>query len=69
MVQAVTLRKEEKKFLVTFKYNPDLVDIMKDFEGWFIPKEKAWQFPLNKFDAVQDALSKEGYRTYIQAKL
>ena len=69
MVQTVTLRKEEKKFLVTFKYNPDVVDIMKDNGGWYVAKEKAWQFPLSKYDAVQDDLVKEGYKVYIQTKL
>ena len=69
MVQTVSLRKEEKKFLVDFKYNPDLVDIMKDHGGWYIPKTKSWQFPLNKLDAVQDSLREDGYRVHIQTSL
>ena len=61
MVQRVRIRKGEKKFLVHFMYNTDLVDIMNEHRGWWFKKEKAWQFPSWKFQEVYDDLKKNLY--------
>jgi len=65
MVQTVKIRKGEKKFLVHFMWNDDLVDKMRDHNGWWNKKERAWQFPLYKFSEVYDDLTKSLYRVKI----
>ena len=66
MVQKVIIRKGDNKFRVHFMYNTDLVDIMQEHQGWWFRKEKCWQFPLWKFEAVYDHLSKEKYKIEIK---
>jgi len=65
MVQTVKIRKGEKKFLVHFMWNDDLVDIMREHNGWWNKKERAWQFPNYKFDELYDELTKKMYKVRI----
>lgn len=34
---------------------------MRDCEGWYFKKEKAWTFPIKRFQKVYDALKDAGY--------
>lgn len=61
MVQTVKIRKGEKVFRVSFMYNTDLIDIMREHQGWWYRKEKSWQFPHWKFDEVYDHLTDAHY--------
>jgi len=65
MVQTVKIRKGEKIIRVHFMYNTDLVDIMRDHNGWWFRKEKAWQFPVGKLTELRDHLTKEKYNVTI----
>lgn len=65
MVQTVKIRKGEKVIRVHFMYNTDLVEIMQEHEGWWYRKEKCWQFPLWKLEALYDDLTKKMYRVEI----
>jgi len=66
MVQKVIIRKGEKVFRVNFTYNPDLIDIMHDHNGWYFKKEKAWQFPLWKLENLYDELTGKLYKVEIK---
>lgn len=61
MVQRVRMRKGEKIILVHFMWNDDLVYIMREHNGWWNRKERAWQFPIWKFQEVYDDLKKNLY--------
>ena len=65
MVQTVKIRKGEKIIRVHFMYNPDLVSIMREHNGWWFRKEKAWQFPVGKLSELRDHLVNEKYNVQI----
>lgn len=65
MTQTVNIRKGEKVFRVNFMYNNDLINIMRAHNGWYFGKEKAWQFPLWKFDKLYDELTDKRYNVKI----
>ena len=65
MTQAVNIRKGEKIFRVHFMYNTDLIDIMREHDGWWFRREKAWQFPIGKLTEVYDHLTNEKYNVQI----
>jgi len=65
MVQTVTIRKGEKIIYIHFSYNTDLIDIMREYKGWWFRKEKAWQFPLFKYDDLYNKLKEEKYNVRI----
>jgi hypothetical protein len=65
----VKIKKGKKSFKVYFTYNPDLVDIMKDHDGWYFKKQKAWTFPNKRFRKVYDDLKEEGYKVNISTEV
>jgi len=65
MVQTVNIRKGEKVIRVYFMYNVDLIDIMREHNGWWFRKEKCWQFPISKLESLYDHLTKEKYNVNI----
>jgi len=65
MVQSVKIRKGEKIIRVHFMYNTDLIDIMREHDGWWFKKEKAWQFPIGKLTEVYEHLTNERYNVTI----
>lgn len=46
-------------------YNTDLIDIMRDHEGWWFKKERCWQFPLWKLEPLYDELTEKHYKVEI----
>jgi len=63
MQPPVKMIKNDKIVKVSFSpYNSDLVEIMRDFNGWYTPKEKTWQFPLYKYQAIYDELKNRLYK-------
>jgi len=66
MVQQVVFRKGEKSVTVHFMYNTDIIDVMRDHNGWWNRKDKAWQFPISKFQEVYDDIKQHHYATEIQ---
>lgn len=66
MVQQVIFRKGEKIVLVHFTYNTDIIDIMRQHRGWWNRKEKAWQFPVSKFQELYDNIKQNHYATEIR---
>ena len=66
MVQKVIIRKGKDKILVYFMYNTDLIDIMRNHNGWWFRKEKAWQFPIRKFEELYDDLTNNRYKVEIR---
>ena len=65
MTQTVNIRKGEKIIRVHFMYNTDLIDIMREHDGWWFKREKAWQFPIGKLNEVYDHLTNEKYNVKI----
>jgi len=59
--QTVNIRLEGNKIKVKFIYNTDLIDIMRDHNGYFLRKERAWIFPKSKFGELRDELKKKMY--------
>lgn len=65
MVQSVNIRKGERIIRVNFMHNTDLISIMQSHKGWWFRKEKAWQFPLWKFESIYDELTDKRYNVII----
>lgn len=65
MKQTVKIYKSHNKIKVKFLYNDDLIDIMREFQGWYFKKEKAWIFPLHKLSDIRDKLIHEMYKVDI----
>ena len=65
MAQRVRIRKGEKVIKVHFMYNTDLVDIMREHNGWWIYKEKCWQFPVGRLSEIYDDLTSKMYKVEI----
>ena len=63
--QTVKIYKSHNKIKVKFMYNDDLLDIMREFKGWYIKKDKAWVFPLHKLSDLRDRLVHEMYKVDI----
>jgi len=66
MVQQVVFRKGEKSVTVHFMYNTDIIDVMRDHNGWWNRKDKCWQFPIGKFQEVYDDIKQHHYSTEIR---
>jgi len=67
MQSPVRIRRNTKKFRVYFSYNEDLVDIMREFDGWYNRREKYWQFPIYKFQELYDKLKDSLYKVDLQS--
>jgi len=65
MVQKVRIRKGKKTIRVHFMWNDDLVDMMRDHNGWWKKSGRYWQFPIWKFDAIYGELKKNLYSVEI----
>lgn len=65
MVQKVNIQKGDKVIKVHFMYNDDLVDIMREHNGWWFRKEKCWQFPVGKLSELYDDLTSKLYKVEI----
>lgn len=61
MAEKVRIIKFNKQIKVKFHYNEDLVEIMRDFDGYWNRKEKAWFFPAYKKSELRDELTKRMY--------
>lgn len=61
MAEKVYIEKDVDKIKLSFHYNTDLIDIMHDFNGWYIPSEKKWQFPLSKLSNIRETLKHKMY--------
>jgi len=68
MQPPVKIIKSEKSFRVYFSYNSDLVELMKELDGWYMRSDKAWQFKLGLFTTVVDTLKKNLYTVDIKNK-
>ena len=63
MQPPVKIRKDEKKFRVSFSpYNEDLVEIMQEFKGWYNKRGDYWQFAIYKYREVYDKLKESLYK-------
>jgi len=65
MQQTVKIYKYHNKIKVKFMFNTDLLDIMREYQGWYFKKERAWIFPLSKLSKLRDRLVKEMYNVDI----
>jgi len=65
MTQKVKIRKGEKVIMIHFMYNTDLVEIMQSHNGWWYRKERCWQMPLWKLEALYDELTTKKYSVEI----
>ncbi|MFW6130047.1 MAG: hypothetical protein ACOC56_02610 [Atribacterota bacterium] len=51
--------------MVKFHYNEDLVEIMRDFNGFWNKKQKAWFLPAYKKSELRDELVRRMYNVVI----
>jgi len=65
MQPTIIIRKEGKRIKINFSYNSDLVDIMRDHNGYYFRKEKAWIFPVEKLYTIKDELTQKMYSVKI----
>ena len=56
MVEKVHIIKKEKSIKITFRYNTDLIDIMRDHKGLYFRHDRSWVFPLSRFEKIKDEL-------------
>jgi len=69
MVQTVKIRKEGNRIKVNFMYNNDLIDIMREHNGYYFKKEKAWIFPVYKQSELYNVLTDKHYNVkFIKTK-
>jgi len=61
MQSPIKLTKTPRNLKVTFRYNKDIVDIMREESGIWHSKQKAWFFPLGCYSDIREALVKKGY--------
>lgn len=61
MAEKVYFTKQDTNFIVKFHYNDDLVDIMRDFNGWYTPRNQTWKFPITKYEPLKSHLKKKYY--------
>jgi len=66
MQSKIIIRKEEKQIKINFSYNLDLVEIMRNYNGYFFRKEKAWCFPIHKYQDIKDELTKKMYSVEVK---
>jgi len=65
MQPPIEIQKEGNHLNVSFSYNKDLVDIMRELEGWWMNKKKCWMFPTSMLSRVREKLVSEGYKVNI----
>lgn len=65
MQSPVKIQKEGKHINVSFKYNSDLVDIMREQNGWWVYKKMCWMFPASRKSEIVDILKENKYRVNI----
>lgn len=61
MQPPIRLTKTSQNLKVTFTYNNDIVNIMREQSGIWHKKKKAWFFPLDQYSDIREALISEGY--------
>jgi len=61
----IKIQKEGRHINVSFSYNSDLVDIMKENNGWYIYKKMCWMFPASRKSEIIDILKENKYRVTI----
>ena len=65
MQPPVKIQKEGKHINVSFTYNSDLVDLMRELGGWYIYKKMCWMFPATRKQEVIDKIKDERYRVTV----
>lgn len=65
MQSPVKIKKLERSIRLSFSYNQDLVDIMREENGLWHRKTKTWIFPLSKLSHIRDVLTDNKYRVTI----
>jgi len=65
MQSPVKIQKEGRHINVYFSYNEDLVEIMRDMDGWWIYKKMCWMFPASKKSEIIDKLKECKYKVNI----
>lgn len=61
----VQIKKTQRSLRVSFSYNSDLVDIMREEDGLWHRKDKNWIFPLTKLSQIREALVSKKYKIKI----
>jgi len=62
MQPPVKIQKEGNHINVSFSYNEDLVDIMREQGGWYRYKQMSWMFPASRKSEIIDVLKEHLYR-------
>jgi len=65
MQPPIQIKKNERSISISFSYNQDLVDIMREENGLWHRKTKAWIFPLTKLSYISDILISQRYKVRI----
>lgn len=69
MTEKITILKRERSIKVKFRYNEDIIDIMRDYNGWYFKHDKSWVFPLDKLSEIRDELIHNMYKVEIKKEL
>lgn len=65
MQTAVKMQREGKHVNVSFDYNSDLVEIMRELKGWWVYKKMCWMFPVSRLSEIRDVLTSKWYKVKI----
>jgi len=65
MQSPIKIQKEGRHINVTFEYNTDLVEIMREQGGWWVRKNKSWMFPASRLSKLREELVSKKYKVEI----
>lgn len=60
-MQKVTILLNGNRAYIKFRYNPDVVDILKEFRGRWSPKDKMWTLNVETAKKLYRELKKQHY--------
>lgn len=69
MQAPVQIKKTQRSLRVSFSYNSDLVDIMREEDGLWHRKDKTWIFPLSRLSQIREALISKKYKVKIVSEI
>ena len=66
MAVKILIQEDIQKIYVYYRYDELFIEIMREHNGWWKPKEKCWVFPLSKKSELREALIKEKFSVTIR---
>lgn len=65
-MEKVKIVNDGKRIRLFFHYNEALIEIMREHRGWWIKKDKCWQFPAFKYKELYAELKSKMYEVRVE---